>query len=65
MPRCIKNIEVIAQPGFINYVTMPLFATMAVFVPALAAENGALHGMKSNLDRWKSYEETEEDKKVY
>jgi len=54
-----------AQPGFINYVTMPLFTTMSAFVPGLAAEGGALATMKSNLETWKSYVETEEDKKVY
>jgi cAMP-specific phosphodiesterase 4/calcium/calmodulin-dependent 3',5'-cyclic nucleotide phosphodiesterase len=54
-----------AQPGFIGYVTMPLFSTMSAFVPGLASENGALANMRSNLDTWKSYVETEEDKKVY
>lgn len=54
-----------AQNGFINYVTMPLFTTLSAFVPHLAAENGAIANMKSNLEKWKSYVETEADKKVY
>lgn len=54
-----------AQQGFINYVTMPMFTTMATFVPHLASENGAIATMKSNRDTWLNYKETDEDKKVY
>ena len=54
-----------AQPGFISYVTMPLFTTLSAFVPHLAAENGCIDRMKSNQATWKDYVETEEDKKTY
>ena len=44
---------------------MPLFNTLRAFVPGLGDEAGCIPSMKSNLEKWKSYTETEEDKTVY
>lgn len=51
-----------SQPGFIGFVVMPLFTQLAHVMPELG---DAITQLKSNLNAWKTYEETEEDKKVY
>ena len=54
-----------SQPGFISYVTLPLFTTLNNILPGLSQPNGCLENMKRNKETWASYKETEEDKKVY
>ena len=51
-----------SQPGFIQFVSLPLFTTLSAIMPEL---NKEIQSMKANSDTWKSYEETEEDKRVY
>ena len=47
-----------AQPGFVNFVTLPFFNSMLPVVPALS-EN--IEVLKANCEKWKDYTETEED----
>lgn len=51
-----------SQPGFMNYIVIPLFSTIANLMPQLKhlEKNG-----KENADNWVNYKETEEDKKIY
>lgn len=51
-----------SQPGFIGFVSLPLFNNLTNIMPILHEE---VDRMKQNSNTWKNYEETEEDKKVY
>ena len=53
------------QPGFINFVTFPLFNTLSNIIPGLSKECGCIDIIKDNKTRWTDYQETDEDKKVY
>jgi hypothetical protein len=61
---CDRNTTHVAksQPGFINFVSLPLYQSLTNIMPDLS---GDLENMRKNLLAWKAYEETEEDKKVY
>jgi cAMP-specific phosphodiesterase 4/calcium/calmodulin-dependent 3',5'-cyclic nucleotide phosphodiesterase len=61
---CDRNTTNVAksQPGFIGFVPMPMFISLQHIMPELS-EN--IEALKTNLKKWKVYEETEEDKKVY
>jgi cAMP-specific phosphodiesterase 4 len=48
-----------SQPGFISFVSLPLFTNLAQIMPELNLE---VQAMKNNCETWKTYEETEEDK---
>ena len=51
-----------AQPGFVNFVTLPIFNPFAKIFPVMAE---CVDQLKANAVTWKTYVETEEDKKVY
>ena len=51
-----------AQPGFVNFVTLPIFNPFVKIFPVLAE---CVDQLKANAVTWKTYVETEEDKKVY
>lgn len=51
-----------AQPGFINFVTLPLYNPFSQVLPVL---NECCDHLKANAATWKTYIETEDDKKVY
>ena len=61
---CDRNTTNVAksQPGFISFVTLPLFTALGHIMPVIAKD---VEVMKQNLQQWKTYEETEDDKKVY
>ena len=48
-----------AQPGFVNFVVLPIFNPFAKIFPVL---NEGIEQLKSNVATWKNYEETGEDK---
>jgi len=50
------------QPGFINGITVPLFSVLVEIMPSMKEH---VEVAKQNAIIWDSYEETEEDKKVY
>ena len=50
------------QPGFINFIVIPLFSQIVQLMPSMKA---SLEEAKKNCENWKTYQETEEDKKVY
>ena len=54
-----------AQPGFINFVTMPFFKALGQVLPGILDKGQSVDGLKENCEKWKAYEETEEDKKMY
>lgn len=51
-----------SQPGFIDFVVMPLYQVMSHFLPKVSSN---IANLKSNKAKWLSYEETDEDKEVY
>jgi len=51
-----------SQPGFISFVSLPLFTNLAAIMPEM---NKEVQQMKNNSEQWKLYEETELDKRVY
>ena len=51
-----------SQPGFMNYIVIPLFSTVADLMPGLKHLEDA---GKDNLANWQQYEETEKDKEIY
>lgn len=53
------------QPGFINFVTFPLFNSLSNIIPNIAQKDGCIDMIKDNKQKWSEYQETEEDKKVY
>ena len=51
-----------SQPGFVNFILAPLFATVSEVMPELKQlEINA----KENAEKWKTFEETEEFRAVY
>ena len=48
-----------SQPGFIGFVSLPLFNNLANIMPVLHED---IERMKQNSITWKSYQETESDK---
>lgn len=52
-----------SQPGFLDFVVMPLYQVMTSFLPKIADE--CIPNLKANKATWQSYTETEEDKQVY
>ena len=53
------------QPGFINFVTFPLFNTLSNIVPTISKEGGCIDRIKENKAKWAEYKETDDDKRVY
>jgi len=53
------------QPGFINFVTFPLYQTLSSIAPRLLEIDGCIDRMKENKKKWSEYKETEEDKQIY
>ena len=51
-----------AQPGFVNFVVLPIFNPFVKIFPVLTE---CVDQLKTNVTTWKSYVETEEDKQVY
>ena len=51
-----------AQPGFINFVVLPIFNPISAILPKMTE---CLDALKANVSDWKSYVETDEDKQVY
>ena len=51
-----------SQPGFVNFILMPLFSTISRLMPGV--KQLELNAAR-NAESWKTYEETEEFKKVY
>ena len=51
-----------SQPGFINFVPLPIFTALSNVMPDL---QDLVSNMKQNSKEWKTYEETEKDKEVY
>ena len=51
-----------AQPGFSNFVVIPIYAQIVNILP-IAKE--CVDQIKSNSKVWETYEETEKDKLVY
>ena len=51
-----------SQPGFIKFVTEPLFQALYNVMPELQQ---CLDNLRSNSQKWQSYEETKEDKIYY
>jgi cAMP-specific phosphodiesterase 4 len=54
-----------SQPGFGNFVCIPLFKALSNFLPALTAEGMHIDNLKKNLQAWEKYEEGEEDRRIY
>ena len=54
----VKN----SQPGFINFVPLPLFVSLAHVIPQVSE---VVSAMKTNKEEWKNYLETEDNKKLY
>lgn len=51
------------QPGFLNFIVIPLHREMLHIFPYLGKIN--LDNAKENVLKWQEYQETEEDKKIY
>ena len=51
-----------SQPGFVSFILAPLFTTVSEIMPELKQLEMTA---KSNAERWKTYEETPEFRKVY
>ena len=50
------------QPGFINFITIPLWSVLVEIMPTMSE---FVEEAKKNVINWEHYEETEEDKKIY
>ena len=51
-----------SQPGFVDFIVLPLFNTICEIMP----ENKPLvKQARENAERWKTYEESEQEKLVY
>ena len=50
------------QPGFINFIVLPLFRTLTDLMPPLAK---MVAQGEANAVSWAEYSETENDKKIY
>ena len=61
---CDRNTTNVAgsQPGFINFVSIPMFYPLSNILPVLSE---CVDQAKANAISWKSYKETDEDIKVY
>ena len=51
-----------SQPGFVNFILAPLFSIVSEIMPEVKQLEITA---KENAERWKTYEETEEFRKVY
>ena len=51
-----------SQPGFCSFIVLPLFVQLAELMPNMKP---ALDNVKAAKTAWETYEETEEEKKVY
>ena len=51
-----------SQPGFVSFILNPLFATVSEIMPELKQLELTA---KNNAELWKTYEETEQFRKVY
>ena len=54
-----------SQPGFINFVVLPLYQIVGQILPVVSQKDGCIDTLKQNCERWQKYEETEEDKEIY
>lgn len=61
---CDRETTAIAQsqPGFVNFIVAPLFATLSEAMPKLKL---MLNQAKENAAKWQSYQETDKDKEIY
>jgi hypothetical protein len=61
---CDRETTVVpkTQPGFLNFIVLPLFKTLAELMPNFKE---MCKCGNENVERWSTYEETENDKKVY
>jgi len=61
---CDRETTVVpkTQPGFLNFIVLPLFKTLAQLMPNF--QEMCKCG-NQNVETWTTYEETEADKKVY
>ena len=61
---CDRNTTMVykTQPGFINFIPLPLFTSMTHILPELSE---CVKHLKSNMQNWKDYEEIDEDKFIY
>ena len=50
------------QPGFMNGVVLPIWSVISEVMPEMIEYTEAA---KENVKKWETYEESEEDKKVY
>lgn len=57
-----KTFVVQNQPGFLNFIVIPLFKSLTQVLPECEKY---LQGGLANVDNWKNYTETDEDKKIY
>lgn len=48
-----------SQPGFVDFVTMPLFKTLCHLVPELQKEGDCMDNIKANKEKWSELEESE------
>ena len=51
-----------SQPGFLNFIVIPLFKALKEAVPAVGA---CVDSAEVNVTIWSIYKESEEDKSVY
>ena len=61
---CDRETTIIAkeQPGFANFIVLPTWNLLTAVLPDMEP---ALQRATQNKDKWATYEETEENKKVY
>ena len=61
---CNRETTVVSksQPGFINFITIPLWSLIAEVMPGMKS---FVDGAKDNLGKWETYEENDQDKQVY
>ena len=57
-----KTIVCKEQPGFCNFIVLPIWKLTATFLPAM---EGSYCRAQDNVVNWEEYGETEEDKLVY
>lgn len=50
------------QPGFGNFIVLPAWNLVATLLPPMDV---CVDRIQENIQKWKTYEETEEDKRVY
>lgn len=54
-----KTVVCKEQPGFCNFIVLPIWKLVANFLPAMDASYSRA---QENVVNWQGYEETEEDK---